>query len=223
MAAADDGPCRSENVLEVLNVIVDRNPEIGWKLLVNLLPEVTESISDNVRPSYRDWAAGWTGVMTWREYRGFISELMTLVASQCGRFTCALVGVTRANPRSRSSSVCRRRCQHSGRHSEPCCGRHAELHLQNAIWEKLRQLVRDHTFFHDAHWALPPDEVKKFADLRDQIAPQNLIVTIKHLFDDAGLHEGDPTLTYEEREARRDFRTGDQLFGNCGLPAAWTR
>ena len=205
--------------VEILKLIVDRNPEIGWKLLVNLLPEVTESISDNVRPSYRDWAAGWTGVITWREYRSFISELITLLLANVGdssaRWLELLEQINGLGAAQFADQVASIRDAIANRAAE---GMPADL--QNAIWEKLRQLVRDHTFFHDAHWALPPDEVKKFADLRDQIAPQDLIVTIKHLFDDSGMQEGDPTLTYEEREVRRESERRSairQLWNSGGM------
>lgn len=151
--------------IDALKMVVQEKSEIGWKLLLNLLPLVSESISDNAKPSYREWAAGWTGHITVDEYRGFISELVTLSLANVGglpeRWVDLLDQINGWGPQF-PNEVGRIRDQIKRLASE---GMTTELRIP--LWDKLRQFVRDHTFFHDAGWALPPDEVKRFAELRD--------------------------------------------------------
>src|SRR5206468_1935855 len=39
------------------------------------------------------------------------------------------------------------------------------------IWERLRHLVREHRFFHDAFWALPTAKVDELAEIEKKWAP----------------------------------------------------
>ena len=186
---------------DVLKMVIQKEPDIGWKLLLNLLPLVSESISDNAKPSYREWAAGWTGSMTVGEYRGFVSELVTLSLANVGsapeRWIGLLDQVNGLGPQFPNEVVRIRN------HLKTLASEGLTNELRVRLWDKLRQLVRDHTFFHDAGWSLPSDEVKKFEELRDEIEPDDPIIAVRHLFSDTGMHEGDPKLTYEENEARR--------------------
>ena len=188
--------------IETLKTVVQTAPNVGSKLLLSLLPRLHESIMDNSMPSYRDWAAGWTGTVTVKDYDAFNSELVSLILADVGtnpdRWLALLEDVHGLAPRfGKQIGLIRDRIGEL-----VSAGMQSDLRFR--LWEKLRHLVRDHTYFHDAHWALPSDEVSKFAELRDRLAPTDTVLSVKHYFNEALIYEGDPKLTYEENEANQN-------------------
>ncbi len=167
-------------------------------MLLALLPQLHESIADNVKPSYRSWAAGWTGEVPMADYMLFLSELTDMVLAvaesdqtrwpellehifclQETDFAKVIDGLERLT----SQSIAE------------------ELRL--ALWEQLREQVQAHSYFHDARWARSKAEVAKLASLRDKLAPTDLATTAAYLFDDDGGRDGDRTETYEQKRERR--------------------
>jgi hypothetical protein len=63
----------------ILGRLAKKQPEVAWKLVLDLLPERQSSIFDSYKPSpWRSWAAGWTGEVMATDYWRYISGLASL-------------------------------------------------------------------------------------------------------------------------------------------------
>src|SRR5439155_24858365 len=93
--------------------------------------------------------------------------------------------------------------------------------LRITIWERLRHLVREHRFFHDAFWALPPAKVDEFAKIEKRWVPADAVPRVKWLFGYSGqLEFGDTNTPYDEREKMMDdarLTAAKEVFDQKGL------
>lgn len=78
-----------------------------------------------------------------------------------------------------------------------------------SLWESLREMVQKHAAFHDAFWALPVEEVRRLAEIRDRFAPEDEVQIAAPLFDEGQLIYESTELPYEEREV--DLRRRQQV------------
>ena len=68
-----------DELLAILGRLAKKQPEVAWKLVLDLLPEHQSSITDSYKPSpWRSWAAGWTGEVVAADYWHYISGLAAL-------------------------------------------------------------------------------------------------------------------------------------------------
>ena len=185
--------------IETLHFLQQKEPEQIWKIVLKLLPQAHESISDNPKPSYRSWAAGWTGEITRRDYNLFISELssmaVTMAEAESARWPDLLEHVAQLSPNDFQKAV-------SG--LEKFAREPAQEPLRTNVWNKLRDIVQKHTYFHDAWWALPEAQITKLASLQEKFTPSDLVAVHSPLFDDDGVMEGDKSETYEQKQERRE-------------------
>src|SRR5437870_10409043 len=54
--------------------------------------------------------------------------------------------------------------------------------LKEAVWGTLREIVRQHTRFRTAKWALPHADVTRLGSIRDKLAPHDLLTVQAPLF-----------------------------------------
>jgi hypothetical protein len=185
--------------IEALHFLQRKEPEQTWKVVLDLLPESHESISDNPKPCYRNWAAGWTGEVTRADFRLFISEVVNMAVAMAetdpGHWPDLLNHVTllRGGDLHKPFAALEKFAEQPVQ--EP---------LRVALWNKLRQIVQRHSRFDDAGWALPKEEVARIALLRDKFTPTNLVAANVPLFDESGVMEGGESETYEEKQRRRE-------------------
>ncbi len=185
--------------IEGLRYLCHREQEGAWKLLLDLLPRGHESISDSAKPTYRDWASGWTGSVSGIDHNLFQSELVSMTVKMAEADPARwpeLIGHV-----ADLSSVAFRKVIDA---MEGSVEQALDAELRTIIWEKLRDLVQRHTYFSDADSALPAADVEQLGVLRDKFAPADLVTALVHLFDDDGYLEGDKSLTYEQKRESRD-------------------
>lgn len=184
--------------IDALHFLRNKEPEQSWKMVLNLLPQAHESISDNPKPSYRSWAAGWTGEITQQEYNKFVIELSRIAVEMTQadllRWPDLLEHVTQISPNDFETAV-------SGLEKLADVAPEA---LRTNLWNKLRGIVQEHTYFHDAWWALPEAQLAKLASLKERFVPSDFVILYSPLFDNDGLMEGSKSETYEQKTKRRE-------------------
>jgi hypothetical protein len=183
-----------------LQYLVRKEPQGAWKVIISLLPSAGGIVMANVKPSYRDWAAGWTGTVSRKDHDLFLAQITDVVIS-----------LAEAEPARWPELLDHIGHLHSAglakitKALEHCADSGASGEARTAIWEKLRKLVQDHTYFHDAWWVLPPDELEKLTALKDKYAPADLVATSIYLFADDGHMDGDKAEPYEKKQERRSL------------------
>jgi hypothetical protein len=148
---------------EVLGMLLDRVPDVGWQLHSDLLPKDHDSSSDRKKPQWRDWAPN-------DDVRVTIAENLRRVRDIAGRMLDKadhdgmrwrdLVTALPNLPRDPHDTIVERlEVINTGRLSEE--GR-------DAVWTRLREIVGQHRSFPDAKWALPAAPLERLAKLLDR-------------------------------------------------------
>jgi hypothetical protein len=185
-----------EERLQVLDLLAKRNPAAAWTLLRSLVRQGEDVASPGSKPRWRDYDSSQIREITYgdidQQVAWVADRLLSLASSDTAkwdeltkdfaRLPVALQEATQqwldaTDPESINQRV---RCE---------------------IWSKLRHLVQEHRFFHDAFWALPAATVDKLAEIEKKWAPTDPVIRNKWLFDYGGHMEfGDTETPYEERE-----------------------
>ena len=180
--------------LEVIELLLQRQPAAGWELLLALLPEVHESIMQHSTPDWRFWAEGWKREVSGTEYRQTVNRLVELSlgavkavptwwpafldsipAFRGTGFEKALRALEELDPASLPAATCK------------------------TLWAEVRELVSKHGYFADADWALPKELVSRFAAVRDKLEPSDAVERFIPLFKHGFTAEGDSSLSWRNR------------------------
>jgi hypothetical protein len=184
--------------IRILQYLCKKEPAGAWKLVLSLFPEAHGSFMDSAKPSFRDWAAGWTGKVSESDYDLFLAELAKLA-----------VELVNANPELWPELLDRITRFPAGGFAnaiatlEKFSMATMSPDIRLKLWEKLRKFLQEHTYFRDSWWALPAAELARLRVIADRLAPTDFVITSKYLFDDDGHMEGDKDESFEDKQARR--------------------
>ncbi len=156
-----------EQRLASLDEVVRREPEVAWKLLIELLPERHSIAIPTVRPNWREWASGWTPGVLRSEYgRGieYIAEKVLQLVGQDGlRWKQLLEHLDDLPPSQLTQTVDRLRAV------SPLL--EGEDRLQ--IWNCLRGLLNRHNQYgKQGGWGLPDAVLDNLGQTYEQLVPQ---------------------------------------------------
>lgn len=186
--------------IETLKLVCSRWPAAAWGILVRLIPETHSGISDNPKPVYRDWAAGWDGTATYEDYFSFIDVLAELAVQLALNVPERWVDLL--NEISNLYGISRTAYEKVRGAFETLSTDGMTSELRVMLWQRLRVTIQQHTRFHDANWAMPMEELKKWEAARDRLAPVDPVINLVHLFSHGAWDGGDDTLSYEQQQER---------------------
>lgn len=194
-----------------VETLLREQPAVGWKLLLDLLPQMHSATSGNRKPAWRDFIRpDWPSAVTNREY----AEQVAVYA--------ALAVEAAATDMSRLAELIDRLPDLPG----PAHTRVLE-HLVSPsvlgltetsrviLWEALADLAAKHRKFSDAQWALPPEAVTKIEEVAAKIAPQSSTFLHRRLFSERDFdlleEKGDYTEQQRKLAVRRQAAVSDIL------------
>ena len=178
-------------------------PDIGWKLLVSLLPQHHSFSSGTRRPAWRatipdDWRQG----VTHRQYWEQVTAYAELAISYAKKDVSKIAEITE-HLENLPQPAHEQLLDHLGSNSVMAMPEADRL----CLWSKLIDLVTKHRKFADAEWAMKPTQVDKIAALTDRLAPDSPFFLHQRLFSerDFDLYEekGDYEKQRKELEKRR--------------------
>lgn len=168
-----------EQRLQVLNTIMDREPEIGWKLLMSLMPKSHDSSSGTHEPKWKDFGRSEREIITvgatWAAYQQYIDRALLLADSNANRWE-ELIGVYSKVADSYQKDI--------ERGLEKLAGTELTEEERKGLWETLRNFVNRHRGFPDASWALPSRCLDQLESLMDLFLPVEEIDRISWLFNE---------------------------------------
>lgn len=193
-------------------------PEIGWKLLVSLLPQSHSTSSGTRKPAWRETIPeNWPKGVTHREYWEQIalySELAIAAAKSDRKKLAELIDHLENLP----ASVQEQLLLHLGSDAVTKMPEADRL----SLWTELVDLVTKHRKFSDAGWAMKPEQVDKVASVADRLAPATPAVRHQRLFSerDFDLYEekGNFEDQRNELEVRRQ-KAVEEVAANGGSQA----
>ncbi len=164
--------------IRVMSKVVEVEPEVGWKLICDLLPKGTSDISHNSHmPRWRPWAEGWSRERLRPqifEYFIAVANLtIQLAGSDARRWSQVVDGMLRFNP-----EISERVFAALDTVQVTEANREAVF----SLWEMLRELAARHERFSDAGWAFPQDIRERIAAVRDRLQPGDPVLRHQWLF-----------------------------------------
>ncbi|MBC1235725.1 hypothetical protein [Nostoc sp. 2RC] len=164
--------------LRVIDTLIAREPDIGWQLLCNLLPQICGETSDPIyQPRWRDWNADSTPKVTCTEYWNNIDALVERVLSNMGSDSekiCAVIKkIEFLPPQLQDKSV---------NHLLAVDIINIKKEDLVKICEIIREIIQAHKEFSDAESALSADAIDKFYLLHRRFEPKDIIYRYAWLF-----------------------------------------
>jgi hypothetical protein len=178
-----------------LEALIREHPDVGWKLLLSLMPTMHGATTGTRKPTWRSFIPRtWTGALSQREYW----DQIQLYAQICLEAAKADLGkLTELT-------------EHLPSLPEPA---HSEVlaYLASAavtslpdvdrqrLWETLKDLVAKHRRFAGADWALRPEHLARIEEVADKLVPQSFELSRLRLFTerDWDLYEDDTDFKLE--------------------------
>lgn len=182
--------------------VTEEYPDVGWQLLLAILPEGHQTGSYNPKPVWRDWFdKEWTGQVTRHEMMRQVANYAQLAVKY------AVNNVDRVDdlierwdhlPREAVDEIL-------GYLMSPEFVKRPEAE-RFVVWERLVNEVQKHRKYSDADWAMPEGELKRLEKAAAAIEPQSAVIRHQRLFDDYE-HNFFETNDYEtERKKLSDKR-----------------
>lgn len=193
-------------------------PDVGWRLILSLLPKAHSSSSGTRKPAWRatipdDWSDG----VTHSEY-----------SEQSDTYSVMAIAAAKGDRKKLSDLI---------RHMETLppfaqeqlmslLGSDATASLSDSerleLWTELVDLVTKHRKFSDAGWAMQPGQVDKIASIADRLAPDPPEVRHQRLFSERDFALYEAKGSYEEQRSGLERRRQDavrEVAANGGAKA----
>jgi len=203
--------------LECLDLLIANEPEVGWNLLIMLLPTLYDSSFSNYKPLWRKFSEKSENEVTIKEHLEGIIYIVDKALKNVGnngRRWCDVMEHFSSLPLKEREKVLSQLLEHINSISE------GRLDL----WNKLREILSRHRSYRDAGWALPEDELIKIEELYNKLVPAGKERCYQWLFDDyfpnipEGNEMGDykkleEIITQKRKEAIRSIRDESGIDG----------
>ena len=201
-----------------IKTVIGEHPDVGWKLLLALLPHNHGSTSGCRRPIWRDYIPrDWKEEILRTEYWEQITALTEIAVELAKKDTDKLVELVNRLPdlsKSARDSIL------SHLSSESVVGLPESERLP--IWEKLDQLVRRHRKFSDAVWAFPEETIAKIEETANLVSISSPEFKYRHLFSGRNFDLFDEKGDYDEQRKRLDEsrqEAASEILGDGNLDA----
>lgn len=182
--------------------ILDERPDIGWNLIIQLLPGQQQTSFGSHKPSWRktipdDWEKGVTNQEYWQQV-SFYAELAVASANLNTVRLAELIDHFDNLPVPAFDQLLQ------ALSSQPISELPEEQRL--LIWDHLTKFTSKHRRFSDAEWALPDVLITRIEHVAEQLAPTNPFNLYQHLFTDRDFELYEENGDWEEQRKKLDTR-----------------
>lgn len=202
-----------------IEVVLKEQPNVGWKLLLSLLPHSLGSTSGCYRPVWRPFIpSDWEDGVSVNEYWAQIHVLAEFAVEMASSDVERLLELT-----DRLSDLPQKTQEEILNHFASNCIVQLPESERMRVWEKLNSLVRHHRKFRDAQWALPEESLVKIEKIAKSMTPTNPLLQYRYLFsaDEYDLYEEQRNYEVqrkclsEKRQAALSEIMGNGNFARC--------
>ncbi len=164
--------------LAALDQIIAKEPEIGWQLLMKLLPGLHEVAFPTAKPRYLEAGASQRETLTYGLVadgrRGIVERAMSLAGENPERWVQLIKEISQFEEaqRVRAAELLER------------LAARLDGEKRAVIWTALRSFVAHHKAFPNAAWALRAEDLEPFQRLLVAFEPADPIARIVWLFDE---------------------------------------
>ena len=150
--------------------ILKAYPDVGWKLLIGLMPRFHDTASPTRFPNWRDWSSTWSREFSQKDFSKFTSACADLIVentlAQRDRWEQVIENITRIPDQWRSEIV-------SGFIQSDV--EQFDVELRKRLADMLRNTIRKNRDHRDAKWALSNEVVEQFEQALLHIEPDDIV------------------------------------------------
>jgi hypothetical protein len=177
-------------------------PDIGWKLVVSLLPQSHSTSSGTRRPAWRetipdDWSKGVTHHEYWEQVALYSEMAVTAAKSNREKLAQLIDHLESLPPPAQDQLLAH-------------LGSDAVITMPEAdrlgLWTELVDLVTKHRKFSDAGWAMTTEQVDKIAALAERLAPDAPAFLHQRLFSERDFDLYEEKGNYEDQRNDLEIR-----------------
>lgn len=181
-----------------IRTLLTELPDVGWKVLVSLLPQYHSVSSGTRRPAWRtiipdDWRPGVTPGEYWEQVLAY-AELAINEAKRDVTKLAEIIDYLESLPQPSHDEL----LEYLRSELVLAMPEAERLH----IWNKLVELVTKHRKFADAEWAMKPELVDRIASVADQLAPDAPFFRHQRLFSERDFELYDEKGNYEQQQKK---------------------
>jgi hypothetical protein len=189
-----------EKRLEAIDTLMERESEVGWELLMALMPRNHDSCFPTHKPCWRQFSEKTENTITiaerWESIRA-ITERVLIHVNDDGQRWVKILENFPALPNGERQRIVEKISSCADKISN---GR-------SEIWNKLREILSLHRSFPDSDWALPEEELREIEKIYFLFEPKDTIERFLWLFD-----EQYPDLPEGEK---KDHKRAEQKVTRC--------
>lgn len=160
-----------------LDMLIEKEPDVGWNLLIELMPRDFGIYLPNYKTRCRQFSKQIENRVTMAEHLKSISKLIERILANVGnngkKWEDIIEHFSDLSPNDRTKVL--------KKLSESV---DAIQYNRLELWNKLRNILSDHRSFPDAQWVLPKGELKEIEEIYNRRRPQDEIEQNLWLFDD---------------------------------------
>ena len=185
-----------------VRTLVNERPEVGWKLLLALLPEAHSVTSGTRKPTWRRFIPeGWKESVTvkehWDQVIAYADMAVDIGLKNLSRLVEVLSRIPAIPGPARTRLL-----------DYLASGEIANLseHERQPVWEELVKLASVHRQYSDAEWAMDSDSVAKIEQIAKKLEPQSPTVRYRRLFSGLDFELYEEKGDYQEQERKLELR-----------------
>ncbi len=172
-----------EHRLRVIDKTIEAVPDVGWELLMSLLPRSHDTSSPTRKPKFREAGASQQEVLTnakvWAAQDYVIERALEQVADSSSRWIDLIDRLTDWPSKQRASAFAALDSWLSST-DQPT----------KAVWSALNQLLHKHLAFADAQWAMSRDELAMLQDMVRRHQADDVVERVSWLFKEWSVQVG---------------------------------
>ncbi|MGQ2965943.1 hypothetical protein, partial [Methylophilus sp.] len=197
--------------LDCLDQLIKINAELGWELLIKLIPSNHDTSFPTQKPRLRDVTPRKPEVLTnaivWKAQGHIVNRAIELAATSESRLTSLIGYISNFGPDERNKSL-------------STINTFLEQNTstrESSVWSKLRDEVKRQEFFRTADWALEDSELQKFKTVVEIHQPKDPLIKYTWLFDDWMPHVGKFEDQLEEKTESSRIEAVLTIFEHSGV------
>ncbi|MHB1353014.1 MAG: hypothetical protein ACYCWA_06845 [Thiobacillus sp.] len=185
-----------------VSTLLTELPDVGWKLLVSLLPQSHSTSSGTRRPAWRetipdDWSKGVTHREYWEQIALYSEMAIATAKSDLNKLAELIDHMENLPPAAHDQLLA-----HLG--SEAVIKMPEDDRL--SLWTELVDLVMKHRKFSDAGWAMKPEQIDRVASVADRLAPDAPAFRHQRLFSERDFDLYEENGNYEGQRKALEVR-----------------
>ncbi|HEU5081547.1 MAG TPA: hypothetical protein VFT72_20205 [Opitutaceae bacterium] len=201
--------------INAVKALIKNRPEVGWNLLLSLLPSSHQTSSETHKPTWRNWIPdtwkrGVTNQEYWEQSETYAGLAVEYAAGR-SRIQALVKRVADIPPKIRQQFLHKLRAEKNLTSDE-----------RQSVWSELLTIIARHKKYSTAEWAMPQEQVAELETVAHLFKPASPALEFKRLFG-RGDHElRDEKLGFEENERRLEekrIKAAEAIFADGGIEA----